>query len=128
MVRTGGCLCGAVRYTVCGEPVQVGRCHCTDCQKESGSAFSVYAVWPIAAFAITGELASYEGRGFCATCGSRILNPPEPGDDAVEIRIGSLDEAPFELMPEHEIWVKRRESWIPPVKSAAQYDENQLES
>jgi hypothetical protein len=76
------------------------------------------------AFAITGEVANYEGRGFCPKCGSRILNPPEPGDDAVEIRIGSLDDAPFELKPEHEIWVKRRESWIPSVEGSAQYDES----
>jgi hypothetical protein len=41
-----------------------------------------------------------------------------------EIRIGSLDDAPFELKPEAEIWVKRRESWIPPVEDAAQHDEN----
>ena len=84
----------------------------------------MYAVWPIDAFALDGELAVYEGRGFCATCGSRILNPPDPGDDAVEIRLGSLDDAPFELTPEHEIWVKRRERWLPPVEGAAQYDES----
>jgi hypothetical protein len=35
-----------------------------------------------------------------------------------------MDEAPFELKPEAEIWVKRRESWIPPVEGAAQHDEN----
>jgi hypothetical protein len=47
-----------------------------------------------------------------------------PGDTLIEIRIGSLDEAPFELKPEDEIWVKRRESWIPPVDGATQYDES----
>jgi hypothetical protein len=123
-VRTGGCLCGAVRYSVRGDPVQVGRCHCTDCRKESGSAFSVYGQWPVEAFELSGELSSFDGRGFCPRCGSRLLNPADPGDELVEIRIGSLDEAPFELRPEHELWVKRRESWIPPVAGAAQYDEN----
>jgi len=123
-VRTGGCLCGAVRYSIRGAPAHVGRCHCTDCRKESGSAFSVYGQWPIEAFEMSGELASYKGRGFCPQCGSRILNPPDAGDALIEIRIGSLDEAPFDLEPEHEIWVKRRESWLPPVDGAAQYDEN----
>jgi len=42
----------------------------------------------------------------------------------IEIRIGSLDDAPFEVKPEDEIWVKRRESWIPPVDGAAQHDES----
>lgn len=123
-VRTGGCLCGAVRYRVRGDPERVGRGHCADCRKESGSAFTVYAQWPLDVFEMSGELASYDGRGFCPRCGTRLLNPPDPGDRLIEIRIGSLDDAPFELVPEHEIWVKRRESWIPPVEGAAQYDES----
>ncbi|HEU5478110.1 MAG TPA: GFA family protein [Gaiellaceae bacterium] len=123
-VRTGGCLCGAVRYSVRGEPVRVGRCHCADCRKESGSAFSVYGQWPIEAFEMSGEISSYDGRGFCPRCGSRLLNPTEPGDTLIEIRIGSLDDAPFELKPEHEIWVKRRESWLSPVEGAEQHDES----
>jgi hypothetical protein len=125
-VRTGGCLCGAVRYSVRGEPVYVGLCHCADCRKESGSAFSVYAQWPVEAFELSGEISSYDRRGFCARCGSRLLDltSVDPGDALIEIRLGSLDEAPFELKPEAEIWVKRRESWILPVEGAAQHDEN----
>ncbi len=57
------------------------------------------------------------------SCGSRLLDTADPGDTLIEIRVGSLDEAPFELLPEDEIWVKRRESWIPPVEGAAQHDE-----
>jgi hypothetical protein len=123
-VRTGGCLCGAVRYSVRGEPVHVGRCHCGDCRKESGSAFTVYAHWPVDACEITGEISSYEGRGFCGRCGSRLLDPVGPDDTLIEIRLGSLDQAPFDLIPETEVWVKRRETWIAPIQSAAQYDEN----
>jgi len=41
----------------------------------------------------------------------------------VEVRLGSLDDAPFELKPEQEVWVKRRESWIPPVEGAEQHYE-----
>jgi hypothetical protein len=123
-VRTGGCLCGAVRYRVRGAPVHVGRCHCADCRKESGSAFTVYAQWPLDAFELTGDVASYDGRAFCPRCGSRVLNAIEPGDTLVEIRIGSLDDAPFELRPEAEIWIRRRESWIPPVDGAGQHVEN----
>ena len=123
-VRTGGCLCGAVRYSVRGDPVHVGRCHCADCRKESGSAFIVYGHWPVEAFEVSGEISSYGGRGFCPLCGSRLLDPVGPGDTLIEIRLGSLDEAPFELKPEAEVWVKRRESWLLPVEGAAQHDEN----
>lgn len=104
--------------------MHVGRCHCADCRKESGGAFSVYAQWPIPAFEMSGEIASYDGRGFCARCGSRRLNPASAEDTVVEIRLGSLDDAPFDLIPTAEIWVKRREPWILPVPGAAQYDEN----
>jgi hypothetical protein len=123
-VRTGGCLCGAVRYSVRGDPLHVRRCHCADCRKESGSAFSVYAHWPVEAFEMSGEISSYDGRGFCPHCGSRLIDTADPDDTLIEIRIGSLDEAPFELKPDDEIWVKRRESWIPPVEGAAQHDES----
>jgi hypothetical protein len=86
----------------------------------------VYAHWPVEAFELSGEISSYDGRGFCPRCGSRLLDltAVDRGDRLIEIRIGSLDEAPFELKPEHELWVKRRESWIPPVEGAAQHDEN----
>jgi hypothetical protein len=122
-VRTGGCLCGAVRYSVRGDPLHVIRCHCANCRKESGSAFTVYAWWPVEAFEMSGEISSYDGRGFCPRCGSRVVDTTHT-DSHIEIRIGSLDDAPFELRPEHEVWVKRRESWIPPVEGAAQHDED----
>lgn len=123
-MRTGGCLCGAVRYSVRGDPVHVGRCHCTDCRRESGSAFTVYAQWPVERFEMSGEIVSYNGRGFCPRCGSRLLDPPEAGDSLIEVRIGTLDDAPFDLRPEAEVWVKRREPWIPPVENATQHDES----
>ena len=116
--RTGGCLCGAVRYAVDGEPTHVGRCHCADCRKESGSAFTVYAQWP----SDRGELATYEGRSFCPRCGSRLGCFDHEGD--VEIRIGTLDAAPFGLTPEAEIWITRREPWLPAVDGASQHAEN----
>jgi hypothetical protein len=84
----------------------------------------VYAQWPVDAFEMSGEISSYDGRGFCSRCGSRLLDTSDLGDGLIEIRLGSLDEAPFELKPEAEIWVKRRESWILPVEGAAQHDEN----
>ena len=84
----------------------------------------MYALWPVEAFEMSGEISSYDGRGFCPLCGSRLLDTADTRDTLVEIRIGSLDDAPFELKPQSEIWVKRRESWIPPVEDAAQHDEN----
>ena len=120
-IRSGSCLCGAIRYTVRGEPTHVGRCHCADCRKESGSAFTVYAQWPRELFAIEGDLATWGGRSFCPRCGSRLLCLD---DEVAEIRLGSLDDAPFELEPEAEIWIRRREPWLHRVAGASQHEEN----
>jgi hypothetical protein len=121
-MRTGSCLCGAVRFTVDGEPEHVGRCHCTDCRKESGSAFTVYGQWPRDRFELTGDVAAFDGRSFCPRCGSRLGCFDD--DAVVEIRLGSLDDAPFELRPEAEIWIKRREPWVHAVEGAAQHQES----
>jgi hypothetical protein len=112
-----------VRYRVHGEPTHVGRCHCADCRKESGSAFSIYAQWPRESFELEGEVTTYDGRSFCPRCGSRLFLIDEE-DQGVELQLGSLDDAPFELRPEAEIWIKRREPWIHPVEGASQHREN----
>jgi hypothetical protein len=121
-MRSGSCLCGAVRYTVHGEPEHIGRCHCADCRKESGSAFTIYGQWARNRFALEGEVATYDGRSFCPRCGGR-LGCFDDADD-VEIRLGSLDDAPFELRPEAEIWIKRREPWLHAVEGASQHRES----
>jgi hypothetical protein len=112
MELTGGCLCGAERYRVTGAPVRVGLCHCADCRKETGSAFLHYADWPRESFEVTGAYATWEGRSFCPACGSRLFHLSEYG---AEICVGSLDAAPSGLVPEREIWIRRREGWLAPV-------------
>lgn len=120
-IRTGSCLCGAVAYRVEGEPLRVGLCHCGDCRKSSGSAFVFFAVWPRPAFSHSGKIATFSGRSFCPTCGGRLFCLRE---DAAEIRLGSLDNPPTDLMPGHEVWIKRREPWLQPLPDAGQYGED----
>jgi hypothetical protein len=116
--RLGGCLCGAVRYTVRGEPCRYGVCHCADCRKESGSAFVVYANWQLKDADVIGSVKTYPGRSFCPTGGSRLFNLHMKD---LEIRIGRLDEAPASLgAPVLEGWIKRREKWLRQVALANQ--------
>lgn len=119
VVREGRCLCGAVSYKMTGEPSRVGLCHCQDCRQASGSAFSMFAVWPRAATEWHGELQTYGPRGFCPTCGSRVAYLT---DDEAEIAIGTLDDAPSGLVPQYELWVPRREHWLSPVEGAHQFN------
>ena len=117
--RHGGCLCGAVRYTVSGPPLRVGLCHCLDCRKASGSFFTPFGVWASASYKGTGDLKTFAQRQFCPQCGSRIA---WLRDHEAEIMLGSLDVAPTDLVPEYELWVVRREDWMHALPWAAQFD------
>jgi hypothetical protein len=59
------------------------------------------------------------GRSFCPVCGSRLFHL---SDDEVEIMVGSLDEAPSDLRPTREGWIKRREHWLAPIAGTDQFD------
>lgn len=119
-VRLGGCLCGAVRYEVMGQPYKSGVCHCGDCRKVTGSAFLYYADWLPHQFKSTGDVREFAGRSFCPTCGSRVFSR---SDDQVEIYLGTLDSLPTDIAPDMEIWIKRREPWIVPL-DVPQYTED----
>src|SRR3546814_6181000 len=61
--RSGGCLCGAVRYEAAWPPLALVVCHCRNCQKQSGSALSVVAMVARNGLNVTGEMAMFEDRG-----------------------------------------------------------------
>ncbi|WP_437928065.1 GFA family protein [Sorangium sp. So ce291] len=119
-VRRGGCTCGAVRFHLRGEPNRVGICHCTSCRKETGGVFMPFAVWPWASFESTGETRCWEGRSFCPTCGSRLFSLQEEAGE-VEIKLGCLDDAPTDLAPTYELWIWRRERWLPALADTEQH-------
>ncbi|GLH38619.1 GFA family protein [Pseudomonas moraviensis] len=114
---TGGCLCGAVRFQVTGEPYRVGLCHCLDCRKVHGALFHASAIFPQDAATITGETHDYQGRHFCPRCGSSVFNRSA---DEIEINLGALD-APDQLQPTYESWTVRRESWLPDFPLSRHY-------
>ncbi|TIL77117.1 MAG: GFA family protein, partial [Mesorhizobium sp.] len=75
--RSGSCLCGGVQFSVTGEPLRVGLCHCKDCRKTSGSVYQAFGIWPLEAFETTGIVSTYGGRSFCPTCGGRVTSVGE---------------------------------------------------
>lgn len=116
-LRRGGCACGAVRFELRGPPLKVGLCHCTKCRKATGAPFFHYADWPRPAFTVTGSYATWNGRSFCPTCGTRLFHLD---DDGVEVALGAVDEAPGDLPPSREGWVVRREHWLRPIADTVQ--------
>ena len=96
-VRTGGCLCGAVRYHVDGSMRPVIACHCHQCRKQSGHYFAATQaarsnVEIAGGEAITWYRASENAeRGFCSRCGSALFWNWD-GADRLSILAGSLDD------------------------------------
>jgi hypothetical protein len=121
--RQGGCNCGAVRLQAEGPPLRTGLCHCLTCRKATGSVFNAFAVWPRDRVAVTGDTRHWENRHFCPGCGSSVFALSEP-EYEIEIYLGSFDAGPGDLPPVYELWVKRREGWLPPLPGVAQHVED----
>jgi hypothetical protein len=82
-INEGGCLCGGVRYKTTAEPQRVTICHCTFCQRFTGSAFLVEPIFMKADVALSGEAPrTYDHRSdssgkrvtlnFCDRCGTTL--------------------------------------------------------
>jgi len=117
---TGGCMCGAIRYTISVPVTELRACHCTTCQKGSGTQGSVNAVIPASAFKLTkGTLKRYESRAdsgrtlyrdFCGDCGSPIYSQRATALDTLVVRAGSLDDA-GDMKITANIWTRSARPW-----------------
>ncbi|WP_421788594.1 GFA family protein [Hyphobacterium sp.] len=115
----GGCLCGAVRYAISGEPAVTGDCYCTDCRKASGTSHCTHAAFPEPAFAIEGQLRFFDkpadsgnmvSRCFCPTCGSAVYSTNSGMPGLVFVRASSLDD-PERISPAMSVYASRAPSW-----------------
>jgi hypothetical protein len=117
---TGGCLCGAIRYSISAPVTELRACHCRNCQRASGAAGTVGAVVPAEAFKITqGKPKRYSAvadsgrtlhRHFCPDCGSPLYSFREQMPQMIVVRAGSLDESDG-LKITTNIWTKSARSW-----------------
>jgi len=116
MSWTGGCLCGAVRYEARVSASENWYCHCSMCQKSSGSVVSTSAIVPKARLHMTtGDAKFYQSsefveRGFCADCGSPMFFRPT-NEDWISILSGTLDD-PELAPPEGHYGVESWISWL----------------
>lgn len=118
----GGCACRAVRYQVTTAPLIVHCCHCTWCQRETGTAFALNAVLEADRVVVTsGEpevvlTPSASGRGQkisrCPTCRVALWsNYPGAGDAFRFVRVGTLDE-PGRFSPDIHIYTSTKQPWV----------------
>ncbi len=117
---TGGCQCGTIRYRVMSAPIVVYLCHCSDCQRQTSSAFGMSVWFDRQSFSLqTGKLSFWSAitdRGnsklcaFCPNCGSRIYHAADHQSEIISVKGGSLDEAK-NLNPVAHIWCKSAQAW-----------------
>ena len=132
MILTGGCRCGAVRYEVEAETqLPVYACHCHQCQRWSGSVFSLQALVPEAALTVEGPLTVYEKttedrtstQRICATCHTRIYNTNTRRLGIAVLRAGTLDETAALDCKAH-IYTAYKQDWIELPEGVAQWAES----
>ncbi len=115
--RTGGCLCGAVRYVATGEPRWAAHCHCTTCRRSSGNAMSTYAGYPREqVLYLADRPASYASspgvsRSFCHTCGTPIAYEGERWPDEIHLFLCTLDD-PESIRPQGHVHVSEQIAWL----------------
>lgn len=132
-VEAGGCLCGNIRYTFPrAAALSAHHCHCTDCQKSTGSGKATIIFLPADAlelrgeyqtFTVTGSEGSRVTRGFCPKCGCPILSYVRELPDLKFIKAGSLDD-PSWVGISSSYWEQSAHAWSPVDASLPSYPAN----
>ncbi len=116
----GGCLCGAVRYEITAPFLSAGYCHCTHCQRRTGTGSSANGRVPQEGFRLlqgAEQLRAFQPptgvpKLFCATCGSALFSGQPLSDAEVAVRLGTLDRHPG-ISPQYRQFVDSAAPWEP---------------
>ena len=126
----GGCYCGAVKYEIHGKLLMFANCHCPDCRKFTGSAFSSVLVTEADGFKIVSgadALVSFQSspgkhRNFCKHCGNHLFSRADHRPGMVFVRAGSLDDDP-KIRPQAHFWTSAKAPWHEICDDVPQYPE-----
>jgi hypothetical protein len=116
----GGCLCGGVRFEVTEPLVSAGYCHCTRCQRRTGTAASAQArIAPGSLRILSGEvlLRAYQppdgfAKEFCSECGSALWSRDPANPETMSVRLGAFDDDPG-VRPAYRQFVAFAAPWEP---------------
>lgn len=113
---SGGCLCGQVRYKVKSDPARMVNCHCDDCRKITGAAFSTnifvnaedieMVQGTMSQFEHVADSGSRRVKEFCANCGSQLFGYGTSRPGMKSIKVGSIDDASF-VKPTANLYASR---------------------
>ena len=118
----GACHCGLITYEATIDPEHVGICHCTDCQRLSGSAFRTVVFVPESKFKLlNGTLKTYvkvadsgnkREQTFCPECGTHIYATSVEGENrTLGLRVGTSSQR-GELAPKKQYWCRSALDWV----------------
>lgn len=116
---TGGCACGAIRYTINAQPLLMFQCHCRDCQQATGGLYAPNVWFPEPAielsqapksWEVTSDAGNHIHHDFCETCGSPIGMRTSNSPGTRGIRAASMDDMSW-LSPMANIYMKNSPPW-----------------
>lgn len=114
----GGCVCGAIRYTVTAKPFAADYCHCRTCQRHTGAPVSAWMdfLTEQIEWHNKDELREYAStqdirRGFCACCGSTLTFRSISHPRYLTLAITSLDD-PAQFQPTYHIYTESQVPWL----------------
>lgn len=128
---TGGCLCDGVRFEVTRPLVSAGYCHCTRCQRRTGSSFSVQARIEPGSLRVTSGadlIRAYSppdgfSKLFCSACGSALWSEDPADAENKSVRLGAFDGDPG-IKPSYRQFVAYAAPWEDiPDDGLERYDE-----
>ncbi len=136
--QRGGCVCGKVRYSISGIPLRVTICHCTWCQRRTGSAFGVELVFekdqikfhpdsPSVYRHLSDESGRWLDQHFCNTCGSNIGLTLEAVPSIHSISAGSLDNqnwSELNNLDRRHVFVRSARQWSVIPDNVEHYEEH----
>jgi hypothetical protein len=125
----GRCHCGRITYEAMVDPARMSVCHCTDCQRLSGSAFRASIPAPKETFSLltgapkiyvkTADSGNQRAHAFCADCGSPIYSSAISDPPTYSLRVGCLTQR-GELPPRKQIWCRSALDWAMDLRDVAQ--------
>ena len=129
----GGCLCGAIRYSSGAAPLMTAVCSCKNCQRQTGTSFSVLLAMPKGSIQYEGaSLATYEDTGssgqpvlrqFCPKCGSPIMSTLAVTPTLEWLKAGTLDDAAW-VKPTVAVWCQSAQPWVDLGRDVTQFAQN----
>ena len=112
----GGCLCGAIRYRIAGEPLSRSLCHCRSCRLASAAPSVAWVTVRWTDYTVVaGKPAAFRSsppvvRTFCGTCGTQLTYRHDDSADTIDVTTVTLDHSE-RFAPMHEIWLEDKLPW-----------------